>query len=146
MIAYELEQPEHSWDGISEAINESQTARDARHVETGSSFQTCYDVMRSELCPYMRPRLSNWFTLTPQQRKATSKVNFVAAKKKCHDHLIQVFQKRKNAQKVANSAENVKHAWTMSPMCFTQVAAKGEKANIDKPEEERQAQKKKQRT
>ena len=47
---------------------------------------------------------------------------------------------------MASGAENVKRAWTMSPQCFTQVAAKGEKANIDKPEEDKAAQKKKQKT
>lgn len=143
MIAYEMEHPEQSWAEISEGVNESQTTREANHVATGLAFQTCFDMMRAELCPYTRPRLSSWFTLTQQQRKATAKSNFVATKKKCHEDLVEIFQKRKKELKVASGAENVKSAWTMSPVCFTQVAAKGEKANIDKSEEDKSAQKKK---
>ena len=143
MIAYEMEQPEQSWAEISDGVGESQTTRDANHVATGLAFQTCFDVMRAELCPYTRPRLSSWFALTQQQRKASAKSNFVATKKKCHDDLVEIFQKRKKELKVASGAENVKRAWTMSPQCFTQVAAKGEKANIDKAEEDKAAQKKK---
>jgi hypothetical protein len=56
--------------------------------------------------------------------------------------MLELFDARKKAGKTHKAAENVKRAWAMSPWCFTQVAAKGEKANVDKREDEAKAGKK----
>ena len=134
MIAYEMEeQVEQTWPEILESIQRVETDRDDAIELTGVQYQTCFDIMRAELCPHKRPRAPGFFAMTPQQQKARAKNNFVAAKQKCHANMLELFDARKKAGKTHRAAENVKRAWAMSPWCFTQTAAKGEKANIDKP-------------
>ena len=143
MIAYELEEPvEQAWPQVLESIQRVETERDERIAQTEASYQGCFDIMRAQLCPHLRPRAPGFFAMTAAQRKSSAKNDFVAAKQKCHANMLELFDARKKAGKTHKAAENVKRAWAMSPWCFTQVAAKGEKANVDKREDEAKAGKK----
>jgi hypothetical protein len=127
-IEYEMEEPTSSLQDIDEIINETEQKVDKAKSKGAEFFHTCSDIMKVGMCPFMDAAPQR--KMTKEEYRANSKQRFITAKKQCHEKLESTWERRRMLD--TSAGEKVKYFWTESPYIYTQVALRGEKANIYK--------------